>query len=254
MQRTFILALFAIVATGLLFAEQASAQSLPRVEISNDSWEKRKVCFYKDGTGLVPYRCFEMLHGEKTVWNRESDTAPFNVKVFRPGLVDTLLHYRRLPGLTNSIVLGTGKRLGYTEVARYRLKVCNTQFNQKIFFALHFVTDRNFLTEGWWSVAKGKCVEFAVSDQLRQRLNLAYGTMPRIYMYAETFTRDKLYWTGGRDGLMRCVDRSEEFRFVYPGAWSGNVPASTCSSNQKVVSFRPIASPKANEVYFYLTF
>lgn len=254
MRRTNILTLFAIVVTSFFSFEHAAAQSLPLVEIVNESWEKRKVCFYKDGTGLVPYRCFGMIHGEKAVWNREGDTAYFNVKVFKPALVDTLLHYRRLPPLTKRIVLGTGRQLGYSQATKYRLKVCNSRFNQKIFFALHFETGKSFLTEGWWSVSKGKCVEFAVSDKLNQRLNLEYGSMPRIYMYAETFTQDPMYWTGGPAGLKRCVSRSDEFRFVHPGVFIGDIPPGACSSRQKLVSFRPVDSPRTNGVYYYLTF
>lgn len=255
MKSTRILTAFAVLIVSLLFAGFAAAQSVPLVEITNESWEKRRICFYKDGTGLVPYRCFEMIHGEKAVWNREQDTAAyFNVKVFKPALVDKLLHYRRLSALTNRIVMGTGGKLGVSQAGRYRLKVCNNRFNQKIFFALHFATNKSFLTEGWWSVTKGKCLEFAVSDQLYQRLNLEYGNMPRIYVYAETFTQDPMYWSGGLAGLKRCVNRSDEFRFVYPGVFIGDTPPGSCSSNQKLVSFRHIDSPKPNEVYYYLTF
>ncbi len=255
MQRTNILILIAIVVTSLFFSERAAAQSVHLVEIVNESFEPRKICFYKDGTGVAPYKCFELLHGEKAVWNREQDTAAyFNLKVFKPALIDKRLHYRRLSSFTNKIVMGTGTDLEITRAARYRLKVCNQGPNQKVFFVLHFETDKSFLTEGWWSVAKGKCVEFAVSDKLNQRLNLEYGSKPRIYMYAQTFTKDPKYWTGGLTGLKRCVDRSDEFRFVHPGVFVGDVPPEACASRQKLVSFRPIASPRTNEVYYYLTF
>ncbi len=241
---------------GLFFAGSAAAQSVPRVEIVNESWEKRRICFYKDGTGLAPYRCFELLHGENAVWNREQDTAAyFNVKIFKPALIDKRLHYRRLPAFTNKIVMGTGTDLGITQAARYRLKVCNKRFNEKIFFALNFDIGERSGTEGWWSVAKGKCAEFAVSDKLHNELGLKWGDMPRIYVYAQTFTKDPKFWTGGPDGRLLCVDRRELFKFVHPRAASGNPPAHECAPRrQKKVSFRPIDSPKTNEAYYYLTF
>ncbi len=215
---------------------------------------------YKDSdkAAIVPYKCFEMRSRERVVWNRGADYTFFKAKVFKPALVDKLLHYGRLPGGTKSIVMGEGSSFSSSEEAikpallKYRLKVCNQQFNQEIYFALSFETNDNYLTEGWWSVKKGKCVELAVSSRLKRALNLEYGNMPRIHYYAETQGASPLYWSGGANGKSLCVSDGKAFDIIHKRADALQV---TCNTyGQKKESFRLMDTPKTNDVYYKLTF
>jgi uncharacterized membrane protein len=262
MKRKHSVALFAILLASMLFAGSAVAQST-LVEIRNSSGEKRKICMYKDTDKLakIPYKCFELIAKEKVVWNRAGDTANFKAKVFRPAAVlDKLLHYARVPGLTTQIVLGVGSRFAHSAapvqaaVTKYRLKVCNKRFNEKIYFAISFETNDQYLTEGWWSVTKGQCVDLEVSDRLKQKIKLDYGNLPRLYFYAETWRAKPMYWTGGTSGLMLCVNDKKAFELKVARGRGVSPMARPCGLSQKQVSLRRIEAPKTNQVYFYLRF
>jgi len=262
MKCTNLLSLLTILLTSLLFSEYAVAQS-NLVEIRNSSGEKRKICMYKDTDRLakIPYKCFELLAKEKVVWNRGGDTANFKAKVFRPAIVlDKLLHYARVPGLTTQMVMGAGSKFAHSAapvkagVTKYRLKVCNKRFNEKIYFAISFETNDQYLTEGWWSVTRGQCVDLEVSDRLKRKINLDYGNLPRMYFYAETWSTNPMYWTGGIDGLYHCVNDRKAFEQKIPRGRGVSPQAKPCGPSQKTVSFRRVEASKTNEVYSYLTF
>jgi len=263
MKRTSTLTLFAISLTCLFYAGSAKAQIVPFVDIYNDSGEERRACIYPadDSVPSKPLECFEMEHREAVLWIRQKHRSDFRLKVFTPAPGDKLLVDRVLPGGTNTIVISKDGKISFggnprsVPVTKYRLKVCNQRFNEKISFALSFETDGAFITEGWWSVEKGKCVELGVSERLKQSMNLAYGNMPRTYFYARTHG-DKpqfWYWSGNGDGRSFCINEKKAFKILGKHLPAGNSPPCT-ASNQKMASFRRIDDPKTNEEYYYLTF
>ena len=263
MKRTNALALFAILMTSLFFSEYATAQDDILVEIINSSGEKRKICIYKgeDRVAVVPQKCFVMNVKEKLIWNREGNNVYFQVKVFRPGIVDRFLYTRQLPASTWVMQIGKGNTFSYSNkksdgsVTKYRLKVCNQRFNQEIYFAVSFETNDYFVTEGWWSVKKGKCVELAVSDRLKRSINLNYGNLPQTYYYAESHGDNPQFWAGGSSGRALCVNDRKAFQIMLVRGRGGNpIPGACDQLGQKVVSFRRIDTPKTNEEYYYLTF
>ena len=264
-KRTNTLALFAIMLTSLFFAEYSAAQSLTLVEIYNDSGEARKACMYRadDTAAAVPSECFEMDHREAVLWDRKGDRSNFRIKIFNPALIDKILHDRELPGGTTTIMIRRDGKIFFggdprnAPVTKYRLKVCNQRFNEKISFALSFETDAAFFTEGWWSVEKGKCVELGVSERLKQSMNLAYGNMPRTYFYARTHGDNPQfwYWSGNGDGRSFCINEKKAFKILGERGPAGNFKSAPCTeSNQKMASFRRIDDPKTNQAYYYLTF
>lgn len=271
MKSTNILNVFAILLTSLFFSEYAAAQSGPFVEIRNNSTQVRKICMYKntDKVMAVPYKCFQMSHKEKVVWNRDGDRSDFKVKVFRPQkpkifspyLGDEYLYSSWLLGRTASIIIGAGSGFSSSQsplkpaVTKYRLKVCNQRFNQEIYFAVSFETNNWFVTEGWWSVKKGKCVELAVSDRLKRSISLNYGNLPQTYYYAESYGDNPQFWAGGSSGRSLCVNDRKAFEIMLIRGPGGNpIPGACDQSGQKVVSFRRIDTPKTNQEYYYLTF
>jgi uncharacterized membrane protein len=253
-------ALFTILLVSVFLAGSAAAQST-LVEIRNNSGEKRKICMYKDADRLakIPYKCFVLSAKEKVVWNRAGDTLDFKAKVFRPAVVDKLLHYARVPGLTTQMVMGRGSRFAHSSspvtagVTKYRLRVCNNKLNQEVFVAVSFETNDHFVTQGWFSVKKGAaCKYLDVSDLLNQQVKLEYGFMPRIHYYAETRGAKPLYWSGGANGKALCVSNSKEFNLIHKRSETYNIP---CHVNvQRKEYFRLMPSLKSNEVVYRMTF
>jgi len=251
--------LWAVLLVGLLWATYVSAQT-NTLEIRNDSGEKRKICMYKDAdlVGVVPYRCFVMNRGETVTWNREGAYTPFKVKVFKSQLVDKFLFSQRLEGSTTMIYINEGRiRFSTQEESptKYRLKVCNQRFNQEIYFALGFATPRTLVTEGWWSVAKGKCVEIGVSESLKRIWNVEYGSMPNTYIYAESYGSKPLYWRGGDSTYNFYINDRKAFNKNQFESRQGKSVRTSCSAeDEKLVKFRRMGYPKVSQEYYYLTF
>ncbi len=166
-----------------------------------------------------------------------------------------------LPGGTNTISISKDGKIFFggdprsVPVTKYKLKVCNQRFNEKIFFALSFETDAAFFTEGWWSVEKGKCIEIGVSERLKQSMNLAYGNIPRTYFYARTHGENPRfwYWSGTGEGKSFCINEKKAFKILGKPGRAGTPPPCT-ASNLKTAAFRRIDDPKTNAEYYYLTF
>jgi len=239
-----------------------AAQGDSVVDIKNNSGEKRKICIYRgnDSVAIVAKKCFELNVGEMVTWNRQGDRSPFRVKIYKPALIDKYLYIRDLPGDTQRIIMGTDKRFGFSRheakpaALEYRLKVCNQRFDDKIFFTLAYETNNGRLTEGWWSLEKGKCAEFPVSRQLQSKLGLNYGNLPRTYYYARTYGSNPLFWRGGEDGRMIGINDSKAFNLVSKLFSDGSYDNSCNVPGYSIESFRRINDPRANQQYYYLTF
>jgi hypothetical protein len=263
MKRTNMLTLVAILLTSLFSAEYAAAQTDGIVEINNISGEGRKICMYRsDMLVLVPYKCFELNTGRKVIWSREGDRSSFIVKVFKPALlIDKYLYTRHLPGRTTWINMGKGGMFGYSTdkpkppVTKYRLRVCNQQSDDKVYFTLGFETNAKFFTEGWWNLKKGECMEVGVSERLKKVIGLEYGNTPRTFYYARTYGGIPQQWDGGTEGRPVCVNNKKAFRTLYERGKDGNYLPSPCGGDgQEQVSFRLLGEPKADQEYYYLTF
>lgn len=266
MKSTRVLTLFAVLLTGLFAAEYAAAQADGFVKIRNTSSDKKKICMYRsyragNAIMLLPYKCFELLSGEMVTWSREGDRSNFVVKIFKPALIDKYLYTRNLPGDTTTIIIGGGGRFGYSTdkpkppVTRYRLRICNQQFDDMVYFTLGYETNAAFFTEGWWNLKKGECMEVGVSERLKKVLGLEYGNMPRTFYFAQTYGKTPQEWNGGADGRRVCVNNKKEFRTLYLRGNDGNyLPVPCGGDGQKQVSFRLLGEPTANQEYYFLTF
>jgi len=258
MKRLLLNNLWAVLLVGLLSATYVSAQKA--VEIKNNAGEKIKICMYKDTdlVRVVPYRCFVMSSMEEVIWRRQEGNTPFVVRVFKSQLVDKQLFYQRLPVDTNFILIEKARLRFSVETnvpQRYRLKVCNQRFDQEIYFALGFVTPASIVTEGWWSVAKGKCVEIGVSESLKRTWNIRYGMMPETYFYAESRGSNPLHWRGRDNAFNFCIDDRKAFNRNEFETRQGKIVRTSCTDeDEKRVKFRRLGYPEVEEEYYYLTF
>jgi hypothetical protein len=169
---------------------------------------------------------------------------------------------RNNSGQTQTIVKGEGGSFGFSRAERkpqtikYRLKVCNSQFDQTVYFTLGFETDDVFVTEGWWDVAKDKCIEIDVSQRLKKGFGVPYGNLPKTYYYARIYGDKPLFWMGGEADQRLCINETDTFvKKQFNKDSSGNRAALDCSAAGDVmVSFRRLGDPKTTEQYYYLTF
>jgi len=265
MKKTRLFYLFSMLIISLISASLVRSQSAGQlVKIKNSSGEKRKICMYKDSdkVGIVPYRCFEMNSGETVMWNREGNTEKFKVKIFKPQFIDKYLYTRNLPGDTTIIIMGEGGRFGFSRdevkppITKYRLKVCNQQYNETIYFTLGFETNSAFITEGWWNVGKGKCIEVAVSERLKSNWNVEYGSLPRTFYYARIYGSNPLYWRGGENDYNLCINEKKAFnkKQFERDSTERYQPLSCDADGENLVRFRRLEDPKTNQEYYYLTF
>ncbi|HUF04403.1 MAG TPA: DUF1036 domain-containing protein [Aridibacter sp.] len=260
----FIFPLIAFI-FAFAFAGPVSAQYDGTVEIENDSGEKRKICAYRGhgAINIIATRCFTMNDGEKVLWTRENPWELFKVKIFesRP-LLDKYLYSRNLPVETAAIIIGEGGKFGYSTherkpaLVKYRLKVCNSQFDDPVWFTLGFDTNDTFFTRGWWNVKKGDCIDVAVSELMYKDKNVPYGTLPRTYYYARTYGEKGVEWVGGEDGTKLCINTTSVFRIdqIIPKG-NGLRDKEPCDGvDEAIKSFRTVNAPKSNEEYYYLSF
>lgn len=250
----------------LIAANHASAQSLetnPAVEIKNNSGETRKICMHKQKTiTLFAIGCVELKNGESIYWNREGVFTSFKVKIYEVRKVfDKYLYTRDLPADTGKIIIGQGGRFGYSRFknisTKYVLRVCNTRFPDNVYFVLGFETNYGFWTEGWWSVAKGNCINIPVSKRLKENWNIPYGTLPRTFYYARTYYGDEsFYWRGGEGDSALCINTKKTFKKLQFRNDGTNIrkPLPCTDENEKTVKFRRLDDPNTKQEYYYLTF
>ena len=247
-----------VLAVGTI-AAQAQADSL--VEISNESGEGRKICIHSpEKITLISKECFKLKRDEKVTWNREGDRSRFKVKVYKLAFIDKFLYSRDLEGETQRITMGEGGRFGYSlfeakpKTLKYILKACNQFSAETVYFALAHETNEGRLTEGWWNLEKGKCLEFPVSEHLKNNIGIDYGNVPRTYYYARTHGENALQWHGGDEGRKICVNESKVFKLKSRVLHDGNFDPTCDERGFSTVSFRRVNDPKTNEVYYYLNF
>lgn len=264
MKRTNAVASFAFFLASLFAAQHATAQTISYVSISNEAGEAREVCVYRadDHTTANPIECFQIYNKQSARWYREGDRSNFRIRTFDPTSDDKILDDRELPGGTTLILLRKDGKLVFggdprkkSLVVKFRLKACNQRFDEKISFALSFETDTAFISEGWWSLEKGKCVEIPVSERLKKSINLVYGEMPRTYLYARTHGEKPQfwYWSGTGDGKSFCIIEKKTFKISGRPTPAGTPPV--CAEiDQKIAAFRRVADPKADDDVYYVTF
>jgi uncharacterized membrane protein len=264
MKPTNALASFAFFLASLFVAQHAAAQGTSYVSISNEAGEAREVCVYRadDPTTADPIECFELYNKQAAKWYRQGDRSNFRIRTFDPTSDDKVLDDRELPGGTTLILLRKDGKLVFggdprkkSLVVKFRLKACNQRFDEKISFALSFENDAAFISEGWWSVEKGKCVEIPVSEKLKQSINLVYGELPRAYFYARTHGKNPRfwYWSGAGEGKSFCINEKKAFKISGKRNPAGT-PSPCTASYQKTAAFRRVADPKADEEVYYLNF
>ncbi len=249
-----------VLAVGTIAAD---AQGDNLVRIVNNSGEVVKVCIYnsdKVAWGL-PKKCYVMKKKEEVIWNREADRTDIRIKLFKPGIVDKNLDMRTLPGHAKQIFIRADKLLDFSHVesrpaVRYRLKVCNEQYDETIFFVLAFEVNNGRLTEGWWSVKKGECKEFMVTDRLEQNFGVGVqaGTFPTTYYYARTFGSSPVEWKADDGGRMICINETSVFKYI-GGVRPDRTYGNRCDRpGDSMVSFRRVRNPQTWQANYYLTF
>ena len=259
--------LYLIICVQLLFIYYVSAQSLetnPPVSIKNNSEETRKICMHKPKKiTLFAIGCVELKKGESIFWNRKGIFTPFKIKIFKVRkVIDKYLYTRDLPADTGKIIIGTGGRFGFSRFKnirkKYTLRVCNTRFPDKVYFVLGLETNYGFWTEGWWNVAKGKCINIPVSKRLKEKHNIPYGTFPRTFYYARTYYGDEsLYWRGGEGDQSLCINTKKAFnklQFKQDGTGVRKPFPCIAEKNESLVKFRRLKDPSIKKEMYYLTF
>lgn len=250
----------------LLFSAHISAQSMetnPPVEIRNNSGETRKICMHKpDAISLFAIGCVTLKSGENIYWNREGVFTPFKVKIYEDRkILDKYLYARDLPADTGKIIIGTGKRFGFSRFknisTKYVLRACNTKYPDSVYFVLGFETNYGTWTEGWWKVDKGKCIDLPVSKRLKEKHNIPYGTLPRLFYYARTYYGDEsLYWRGGEGDTELCVNTAKQFsKLQFKQDGTGVKTRQPCTAeNEQLVKFRRASDPAVRQTFFRLDF
>lgn len=256
--RTIALGLSAALA-GATMAQPAVAQSLetnPAVEIRNTGDEARKVCFHRDKTvTLFAIGCVTLAPGENIYWNREGQFTPFKVKVYQKRkLIDKYLYARDLPADTGKILVGTGGRFGFSRFknirTQYTLRVCNDRFDDDIWFTLGFETNYGSYSHGWWNIAKGQCRNIGVSQFLKDKHNIPFGTIPVIHYYARTHGDKPLYWTGDSGDRQFCTNTGKKF-----GLSRDKATGPSCEAGLESITYRRLNIPNQNSNgMLYLTF
>lgn len=258
--------LVAIILGLLLSASSAAAQSLetnPPVEIKNNSGEERKICMHKPNLiSLFAIGCVTLKNGENIFWNRKGVFTPFKVKVYETRkILDKYLFARDLPADTGKIIIGSGKRFGFSRFknirTKYILRVCNTKYPGGVYFVLGFETNYGTWTEGWWNVDKGKCINLPISKRLKEKHNIPYGTVPRLSYYARTYYADEsLYWRGGDGDEEFCVNTAKAFsKLQFKQDGTGVRTRQPCTAkNETLFKFRRLKDWSVKQAYISLTF
>ena len=266
MKKTSPRYLIATILGLLLSASLVSAQSMdtnPPVEIKNDSGEERKICMHKpDLISLFAIGCVTLKNGENIFWNRKGVFTDFKVKVYETRkILDKYLYARDLPADTGKIIIGRGKRFGFSRfkniTTKYVLRVCNTKYPGGVYFVLGFETNYGTWAEGWWNVDKGKCINLPVSKRLKEKHNIPYGTIPRLFYYARTYYGDEsLYWRGGDGDTELCVNTAKRFdKLQYIQDGTAVKTRQPCTAeNEALVKFRRLEDPREKQDFIYLTF
>ena len=266
MKHTRLLFLLATILGSTAFSSHISAQSLetnPPVEIKNNSGETRKICMHKDNAiTLFAIGCVELKNGENIFWNRKGVFTPFKVKVYQTQkILDKYLYARDLPADTGKIIIGTGGRFGFSRfkniLTQYTLKACNSRFPDGIYMVLGFETNYGTWTEGWWKIDKGKCIDVPVSKRLKEKHNIPYGTVPRTFYYARTYTGDEsLYWKGGEGDAELCINTAKAFsKLQYKQDGTGMKNPMPCTAeNEEMIRFRRMKDPSVKQEIYRLDF
>lgn len=164
----------------------------------------RKICFHKsEKVTLFAIGCITLKAGGRFYWDRERQFTSFKVKVYeKRSLFDKYLYTRGMPFDTGEIVIGAGSRFDFSRfkkpVNRYVLRVCNTQYDDKVQFSLAADTPRGQFSEGWWSVERGSCKTVPFGKRLKDSWNIPYGQNLRLFYRARTFGKKTGFLEQGR--------------------------------------------------------
>jgi len=258
--------MFLVLAVGL-----ASAQSND-LEIYNNTKTNKQICFYDADDkplALIAFRCETI--GPKTIIKININNVDFNTRVFEYGLIPRELYSHTGQKKIARIVIGergatfTRRKTTKPEPAstKYSLKVCNKTSTEKIDFTLAF--EFGVLTPsysyGWWSVEKGRCIDFPVTTMLKADWNIPYGKAPSVYYYARV-NRDPavvwedekpLVWEG--NAWLTCINTKDVFKVkIDKNIDSANLDkyCTAMGANFSKVGMRAVADPKANTTVYYL--
>ena len=234
------------IAAGLAtWSGGAAAQSLatnPQVEIRNTGDETRKLCLHKDkDITLFAKGCLTIGPGETLLWDRKGEFTPFKIKVYeKRKLLDKYLYTRSLPGDTGRIIVGSGGRFGFSRfqniAKKFSLRMCNTQYDDPVYVAIGLDYADRKLSEGWFSIARGRCIDVPISQRAKDNWNMPYSKIPRIYYYARTYGEKPVYWNRGANAQTFCLDQGKRFTASIGGS-------RTCAEGAGPQTYRYLSAP-----------
>ena len=209
----------------------------------------------KDTAMASPIVCLTMNSNQKVLWERMDDGTYFRVKAQRRhGSTYETVSSRRLPSKTSKIDVtsrGIGYKLAPPAIANHIVKLCNHQRDREIYVALSFERDDHYLTEGWWTLTKGKCVEVSVNDRMKGNVSFANGKLPRVFYFAEMHSYIPKFWGGGPNDLSLCVEDEEAFDLTFPRKAAS---PKECKFGQRLVSFGLLSPRPGNKVTYSRSF
>jgi hypothetical protein len=234
------------------------AKADDNVEFVNKTSETVKVCFYKSSaiTDVYPTSCSDIVSGDQLGLNRGGETYPLHVRVFRPGIIDTLLCTGQFVGNPLWVYIDGGCTVRVVERIQHlrswqqqdtHLVVCNRFAKERVRFAIgSFVelvrggADRVLDVEGWYLVLPGECKSFSMTFRLRKVRDPSWtagaGQPPyAFYIYGETVDA---FWGGDADDPEYCAQQEGNFHYSVDPAKSGEC----AGPNQKRIRFRPVTS------------
>lgn len=245
MLRYLAMALTAAIAVPATNAAAQTVGSNPPVLVQNISDETRKICFHKPKrVTLFPIGCVTLKKGESINWDRKGVFTPFKVKVYQKRkLVDKYLYSRDLSGGTGKVIVGEGKRFGFSlfkNMAKdFVVRACNTQHDDPVWLSLGFDTSWGMMSQGWWELKRGECKTLPVTKSLERNWNVGRSNMPRVYYYARTYGENRKVWSKGRLAKTFCLNKGTRFKARLDGV-------EDCSADQEKTAFRFLSAPTSD--------
>jgi hypothetical protein len=222
------------------------------IPIINRLRETVKLCFYSSQSlaDVIPGNCQDLKPGGRMTLNNLTQSTVVDMRVFRPGLFDSLLCRQWLNDPLsvdieprNGCTITTVPRRGYDKWDQRvgRAIVCNRNAGKPVRFSLGYFVEnvaaagRIIIVEGWYKLDPGMCQAFNITNRLKRARKPDWekrhtvGQAYSLYIYGEA---DKDAWAGGRDEPTVCVDNARNFIYRQ-GEWGQRM---NCVAPNKLVT------------------
>ncbi len=238
-------------------ADPVAAQN-GNVLLYNHTGFKVKVCAHRssDKTWIFPLRCWTLEKNNIIGWNRGNDKFDFDIRVFKPG-ERLLFESRNLHDVAHLKIKSTYAEIiprnpPRPPVRKYTVKVCNKEINQPVYFSLAYEVTDHYVVQGWWVVDKGKCLDFPISEMMKEKGGVEYGKLFRTYFYARTFGSAPSFWSGTGTDPTFCINRQGAFETRTEDLAIRRSPCKM--QNFELVQMRQVFDPQPGQSQYYLSF